>query len=134
FAAADLSGVRSWASGGASLPVPLLRELAGRGIVVRQGMGMTETGPTLFLIDEAHALSKAGVAGKAPLVAEEKMAAPDGEAADEGELLVLGPGITPGYWSQTELTAAAFTEDSWLRSGGVARRDADGYYTIVDRV
>ena len=134
FAAADLSGVRSWASGGASLPVPLLRELAGRGIVVRQGMGMTETGPTLFLIDEAHALSKAGSVGKPQLFAEVKLVGPDGEPADEGELLIRGPGITPGYWNQPELTAAAFTEDGWLRSGDVARRDADGYYTIVDRV
>ncbi|MFI6705516.1 AMP-binding protein [Nonomuraea sp. NPDC050478] len=134
FAAADLSGVRSWACGGAALPVPLLRELAGLGIVVRQGMGMTETGPTLFLIDEAHALSKAGSVGKPQLFAEVKLIDQHGHAADEGELLIRGPGITPGYWNQPEVTAAAFTEDGWLRSGDVARRDADGYYTIVDRV
>jgi len=134
FATTDLSRVRSWASGGAPFPVPLLTALAERGIVVRQGMGMTETGPTLFLIDQEHALSKAGSVGKPQPFSQVKLVAPDGTETDEGELLIRGPGITPGYWRQPEATAAAFTPDGWLRSGDVARRDADGYYTIVDRI
>ncbi|MEV5570557.1 AMP-binding protein [Spirillospora sp. NPDC052269] len=128
FAKADLAGVRSWASGGASMPVPLLTELAERGIVVRQGMGMTETGPTLFLIDTENALVKAGSVGKPQLFTEVRL---DG-GGDEGEVLVRGPGVTPGYWGLP--AEAAFTADGWLRTGDVARRDADGYYTIVDRV
>src|SRR5690606_28011762 len=131
FATTDLSRVRSWASGGAPFPVPLLTALAERGIVVRQGMGMTETGPTLFLIDQEHALSEAGSVGKPQPFSQVKLVAPDGTETDEGELLIRGPGITPGYWRQPEATAAAFTPDGWLRSGDVARRDADGYYTIV---
>ena len=134
FAAADLSRVRSWASGGAPFPVPLLTRLADRGMVVRQGMGMTETGPTLFLIDEAQALSKAGSVGKAQPFTEVKLVDPAGAEADEGELLVRGPGVTPGYWRRPDATAEAFSPDGWLRSGDVARRDADGYYTIVDRI
>jgi fatty-acyl-CoA synthase len=134
FTSTDLGRVRSWASGGAPFPVPLLTELAQRGIVVRQGMGMTETGPTLFLIDEANALSRAGSVGKPPLFSQVKLVNSDGVETDEGELLIRGPGITPGYWRQPEATAAAFTSDGWLRSGDVARRDADGYYTIIDRI
>ena len=38
------------------MPVPLLEAYAGRGIRIRQGFGMTETGPTVFLVDEAHNL------------------------------------------------------------------------------
>jgi fatty-acyl-CoA synthase len=134
FGRTDLSRVRSWASGGAPFPVPLLTALAERGLVVRQGMGMTETGPTLFLIDEAHALSKAGSVGKPQPFSEVKLVDASGAETDEGELLVRGPGITPGYWQRPDATAAAFTVDGWLRSGDVARRDADGYYTIVDRI
>ncbi|GLV52286.1 acid--CoA ligase [Thermobispora bispora] len=134
FATTDLSRVRSWSSGGASMPVPLLHKLAEKGVVVRQGMGMTETGPTIFLIDEAHALSKAGSVGKPQAFTEVKLVDRNGDPADEGEMLVRGPGVTPGYWNQPEATRAAFTEDGWLRTGDVARRDEDGYYTIVDRV
>lgn len=134
FATADLAGVRSWASGGAPFPVPLLTALAERGLVVRQGMGMTETGPTLFLIDQAHALSKAGSVGKPQPFTEVTLIDGTGAEADEGELLIRGPGVTPGYWRRPEATAAAFTADGWLRSGDIARRDADGYYTIVDRL
>ncbi|MFG2087985.1 MULTISPECIES: AMP-binding protein [unclassified Spirillospora] len=135
FGRTDLSGVRSWACGGAAMPVPLLTALAERGITVRQGMGMTETGPTVFLVDERNALSKAGTVGRPQAFVEVALDGGDrGAGADEGELLIRGPGVTPGYWNQPELTRRSFTEDGWLRSGDVARRDADGDYTIVDRV
>ncbi|MGP4024404.1 AMP-binding protein [Actinomadura sp. 3N407] len=140
FGRTDLSGVRSWACGGAPMPVPLLTALAGRGITVRQGMGMTETGPTVFLVDERNALSKAGTVGRPQPFVEVTLdsgaeaGAGGGRGADEGELLIRGPGVTPGYWNQPELTRRSFTEDGWLRSGDIARRDADGDFTIVDRV
>ncbi|HEX6195709.1 MAG TPA: long-chain fatty acid--CoA ligase [Jiangellaceae bacterium] len=135
FATTDLSGVRSWACGGAAMPVPLLERLAARRIQVRQGMGMTETGPTVFLLDEEHAIEKAGSVGKPQPFVEARIVdrsgrdVADGEA---GELLLRGAGITPGYWRRPGATSAAFT-DGWLHSGDVARRDADGYYYIVDR-
>lgn len=44
-----------------------------------------------------------------------------------------GATITPGYYGNPQATAAAFV-DGWLRTGDVARRDADGYYWIVDRL
>ena len=55
----------------------------------------------------------------------------DGE---QGELLFRGPNITPGYFNNPEATAAAIDRDGWLHSGDVGRRDADGYYFIVDRI
>ena len=57
-------------------------------------------------------------------------ALPDGEV---GDLQFAGPGVTPGYWRNAEATRAAFTADGWLRSGDLARRDADGYYYIAGR-
>ncbi len=53
-------------------------------------------------------------------------------AGERGELLIKGPGVTPGYWRLPEVTAQSI-EDGWLHSGDVAMRDEDGYYYIVDR-
>ncbi len=55
---------------------------------------------------------------------------PDGAV---GDLQFSGPGVTPGYWRNEEATRAAFTDDGWLRSGDLARRDADGFYWIAGR-
>jgi fatty-acyl-CoA synthase len=135
FDPAALGRIRSWACGGAPMPPSLLEWYAERGIVIRQGFGMTETGPTVFLVDEAHALEKAGSVGMPQMhvavriVDREGNDVPDGEM---GELLVKGPAVTPGYWRLPDVTAATI-EDGWLHSGDVARRDADGYYYIVDR-
>ncbi len=136
FANTELSGVRSWASGGSALPTSLLDLYARRGIVIQQGFGMTETGPTVFLIDKEHALSKGGSVGKAQMHVQVRIV--DGHGADlpanqAGELLIKGPGVTPGYWRLPEVTAAAL-EEGWLHSGDVARVDEDGYYFIVDRI
>jgi fatty-acyl-CoA synthase len=128
--------MRSWSCGGAPMPVPLLEMYAARGIVIRQGMGMTETGPTCFLIDEKNAISKIGSVGKPQLYVQTRIVDANGvdvRRGEAGELMMRGPGITPGYWNMPEATKAAFTEDGWLRSGDIAREDEDGYYYIIDR-
>jgi fatty-acyl-CoA synthase len=131
----DLSGVRSWACGGAPMPVQLLETYAERGIRIRQGFGMTETGPTVFLVDEEHALTKAGSVGKPQMHVEVRIVdrhGADVPTGEMGELLVRGPGVTPGYWRMPEVTAESIV-DGWLHTGDVARCDEDGYYAIVDR-
>jgi fatty-acyl-CoA synthase len=135
FGSTDLSGVRSWACGGAPMPVALLEAYAERGIRIRQGFGMTETGPTVFLVDEENALSKAGSVGKPQMHVDVRIVDAGGrDVADGemGELWIKGPAVTPGYWQMPETTAESIT-DGWLHSGDVARRDEDGYYFIVDR-
>jgi fatty-acyl-CoA synthase len=137
FAATALSRVRHWGCGGAPLPASLLELFARRDVQVCNGFGMTETGPTVFLTDAEHALDKPGSVGKPQILAEARVVddhgrdLPDGQA---GELLIRGPGVTPGYWNNQAATQAAFTSDGWLRTGDVARRDVDGYYFIVDRI
>ena len=56
------------------------------------------------------------------------------QAGNRGELLVRGPQVMKGYWNKPEETAAAFVEGGWLRTGDIAVMDADGYFSIVDRV
>ena len=53
----------------------------------------------------------------------------DGE---EGELLIRGPHVTPGYWNRPEATAETIV-DGWLHTGDIARRDDEGFYTVIGR-
>ena len=55
------------------------------------------------------------------------------EAGEVGELWVSGPMVVPGYWANPEATAASMG-DGWLRTGDLARIEADGYVTIMDRI
>jgi fatty-acyl-CoA synthase len=137
FATTDFSRVRHWGCGGAPIPEPMLRAFLGRGVTVCNGMGMTETGPTVFLMDAAHAVEKIGSVGKPQVLAEVRLVDIDGEdvaQGERGELLFRGPGITPGYFNNPEATEKAFAPGGWLRSGDVGRQDADGYYFVVDRI
>lgn len=137
FAEIDLTRVRSWGCGGSPLSTRLIEEFAARGALIQMGFGMTETAPTVFLMDRQRVTEKLGSIGKPQLLADVRLVRPDGtEAAigEPGELWIRGPGVTPGYFNRPEATAEALTPDGWLKSGDLARRDADGYYTIVDRV
>jgi fatty-acyl-CoA synthase len=136
FAAADLSRVRHWGCGGAPLPDALAALYAARGVTVCGGMGMTETGPTVFLADAACARSKPGSVGKPQLLSRVRIVGADGSdvaPGEVGELLFAGPNVTPGYWQRPDATAAAFTAEGWLRSGDLGRCDADGDYYIAGR-
>jgi fatty-acyl-CoA synthase len=126
----DFRRLRSLGCGGAALPAPIVRFFADRGALIRGGMGMTETGPTVFLQDKDAVLGAIGSVGKAQMLADVKL---DGDG-QEGELLIRGPGVTPGYYNNPEATAKAFTADGWLKTGDVARIDEAGNYYIVDRI
>jgi fatty-acyl-CoA synthase len=136
FAAAPLAAVRHWGCGGAPLPDALAHRCRDLGLRVCNGMGMTETGPTAFLAAPADAWDRIGSVGKPQLLVSVRIVAEDGRDAAEGEvgeLLFAGPAVTPGYWNDLEATRAAFTADGWLRSGDLARRDADGFYWVAGR-
>ena len=136
FAAADFSRVRGWAAGGAPVPKTLLEQYLAKGVTICFGFGMTETGPTVFLTDEATARKKVGTVGKPVMYVEGKVVdvqtrKPVGPG-ERGEMLLRGPGITPGYWNKPEATAKAF-QDGWLCTGDIAYVDEDGDFYIVDR-
>lgn len=136
FAAAPLDHVRHWGCGGAPLGEATARRAREAGIRVCAGMGMTETGPTAFLAGPDSAWERPASVGKAQLLVRARVVGQDGREVPEGtvgELQFSGPGVTPGYWNDPESTRAAFTEDGWLRSGDLARRDADGFWYICGR-
>jgi len=137
FATLDLSKVRSWGCGGAPMPDTLIAEYQKLGASVCNGMGMTETGPTVFIMDAASVGDKIGSVGKPQLLSSVRIvdtAGQDVPPGESGELWFSGPGITPGYWRHEDATAEAFSSDGWLKSGDIGRCDEDGYYFIVGRI
>lgn len=52
---------------------------------------------------------------------------------ETGELCIRGPQVMKGYWQRPEETAKVLDGDGWLRTGDMARMDANGYFYIVDR-
>lgn len=132
-----LDKVRHWGCGGAPLSDSLVHAFASRGASVANGMGMTETGPTVFLADPKTATQKIGSVGKPQILCEARLVGSDGKDVPigaTGELWLSGPGITPGYWRNQEATAAAITADGWLKTGDLARKDEDGCFYIVGRL
>ncbi|WP_417320659.1 AMP-binding protein [Emcibacter sp.] len=124
-------------TGGAPHPEADIRAWLSDGISVVDGYGMSESGTTFGMpIERERIFAKAGSVGlgtpavEARIVDERGNDCPDDLA---GELLLRGDNVTSGYWRQPEATAAAFTEDGWFRTGDIARRDADGFYYLVDR-
>jgi fatty-acyl-CoA synthase len=126
FDEADLSSLRLAVVGGAPMPEALLDVWAARGVDIVQGYGLTEAAPNVLCLAPEDARRKAGYAGKPyPYV--------DCDLSDEGELLVRGPNVFPGYWRNDEATAAAF-RDGWLLTGDIAERDDEGNYRILGRL
>ena len=126
FAGADLSSLRLAVVGGAPMPEALLDTWAARGVDIVQGYGLTEAAPNVLCLPPEDARRKAGFAGKPyPYV--------ECDVSRDGELLVRGPNVFPGYWRNDEATAATI-RDGWLHTGDVVERDDEGYYRIKGRL
>jgi long-chain acyl-CoA synthetase len=134
----DLRSVKACISGSAPLPMEVqvkFGELTGGRLV--EGYGLTEAAPVTHC-NPIYGIRKAGSIGvpfpdvEAKIVDYETLAEqPQGAA---GELWVRGPQVMPGYWGRPDETAVTITPDGWLRTGDIARVDADGYCYIVDRL
>jgi fatty-acyl-CoA synthase len=138
FATTDLSSLRVLIVGGAPCPLPVLKTYQSRGVLMQQGYGLTETAPAVTILAPEFALAKVGSSGRAPMFTEVKLVDASGAAIDEprkqGEVLVRGPNVTPGYWGLPEATALAIDADGWFHTGDAAFFDEDGFLTISDRI
>ncbi len=133
----DLSSIRFILTGGAPVPVRLIRTYLDRGLTLLQGYGLSEAAPLALLLDSDSALTKIGSAGRPPLLVDIRIVRPDGTvvgAGETGELLVRGPNVMAGYWRRSDATREVLSPDGWLRTGDAARRDAEGYVWVVDRL
>lgn len=136
FATADLSSIRWLISGGAPLPTYIIEAYQKRGVVFRQGYGMTEVGVNCFSMTNDDSYRKIGAIGRPMMYTEARLTREDGSECgpDEvGELWFRGSHVSSGYWNNPEATAASYMRDGWFRTGDSARRDAEGFYTIAGR-
>lgn len=133
-AAAALRRARLFTSGSAALPADDFRAFAAAtGHAILERYGMSET---LFTLSNPYdGERRPGTVGlpvpgcEVRIVDDAGAVVPDGEP---GEIVVRGSGVMSRYWGRPEATAAAFRE-GWFVTGDVARREADGYVTIVGR-
>lgn len=109
--------------GGAAMPPCILRFFDVIGVPLNGSYGSTECGGvTLCGIDNA----KPGSLGKPFPNVELRL-------SDDGELLVRGPTVTPGYFEDPQATREAFDADGWFRTGDLGRIDNEGSLYIVGR-
>jgi long-chain acyl-CoA synthetase len=111
-------------AGGAPLGPDTAHWFAQAGIRILEGYGLTETSPVIGV--NTPISYRMGSIGK-PLANIEV------RTAGDGELLVRGPSVFSAYWQSPGMTAEAFDEEGWFRTGDIAEIDADGFIRITDR-
>ena len=133
----DLGGLEEVFIAAAPSGAELSDVIAARlGCTALQGYGMTELSPVSHIVP-----------GKAPRSGAAGLTAPNTQcrivdidtgadlpAGKEGELWIKGPQVMQGYVNNTKATAETITDDGWLRTGDIAKFDADGYMFITDRL
>jgi acyl-CoA synthetase (AMP-forming)/AMP-acid ligase II len=138
LASHDLSSVRIAAYGGAPMDPETIRALRRLfpGVRLHNCYGLTESSSLATVLPAEQALERADSVGRAVPDTEAEVRDESGRRlapGEPGELHLRGPNIVQGYWRAPEKTAQAI-RDGWLRTGDVARIDADGLVTILDRL
>jgi long-chain acyl-CoA synthetase len=131
----DVSTLELCVSGGAALPVEVLRGFdEAFGCKVLEGYGLSETtGMASFNLPERE--RKPGSIGLPIGGTEMKVVDDDGNEVPQGEpgeIVMRGPFVMHGYWNREDATAEVMA-GGWFHTGDIARVDEDGYFFIVDR-
>ncbi|MGL6279402.1 MAG: AMP-binding protein, partial [Gaiella sp.] len=112
-------------SGGAALDPEVAAAWERLGVTVLEGYGATECAPSIA--SNTRAARRAGSVGRPVPGVQVRI-------GDQGEILVRGANVSPGYWDDEEATRAAFTDDGWYRTGDLGALDRDGFLHLHGRL
>jgi fatty-acyl-CoA synthase len=135
WADTDLSSLKAIATGSSIVPPALIDRMTARDVPVLQVYGSTETCPIAIYTRLGGDLSRTGSTGLPGLCCEAAIVDGDGNAMPPGaagEIVVRGPNVLTEYWGNADATRKAL-QDGWYRTGDIARRDADGYFWVLER-
>jgi long-chain acyl-CoA synthetase len=131
--------LRMAASGGSPLPVEIHKAFQARfGVTIMEGYGLSETSPVASFSPRGEPARPGSIGVPIPGVEMELIEpgtwnpvkwTPDAI----GEIAIRGTNVMKGYLKRPDATKEAISEDGWFRSGDLGKRDADGWYYIVDR-
>jgi long-chain acyl-CoA synthetase len=132
----DTSTLEVCVSGGAAMPVELMRAFEAQfGCQVLEGYGLSETSPVASF-NRRDRERRPGSIGLPVEGVELRVVGDDGTEVAQGEvgeIAIRGHNVMKGYWRRPDATAEVLDADGWLRTGDLGRCDADGYLFIVDR-
>jgi fatty-acyl-CoA synthase len=132
---ADFSHVHYFISGGAPIPIEVIRKYQKeKGVGFVQGYGLTETG-RLTSLDLEDSINKAGSVGKEVFHIQMRIVDKndrDVAPGEPGEIVVRGPNVFIGYWNKPADTAEAMAS-GWFHTGDMGRRDEEGFVYIIGR-
>jgi fatty-acyl-CoA synthase len=135
FEMAEFKSVRWFYSGGAPCPKELIEAFLDRGLPFGQGMGMTETSPTIFMLSKEDYKRKVGSIGKPVMFCDIALVDDDGNqvpTGEIGELLIKGPHVMKEYWGLPDKTREAI-RNGWFYSGDLMRQDEEGFIYVAGR-
>jgi len=131
----DLSSLRFCLTGGAPMPVEVMKAFEARyPVTILEGFGLSETSPVASFTVPGKP-RKPGSIGypvwgvEMAIVDDADRPLPDGE---RGEIVIRGHNVMKGYWQRPDATKEAL-KNGWFHSGDIGVRDADGCFFIVDR-
>ena len=133
----DTSSLDSFSYGGAPAAADLVRRLkhATPASQLATAWGMTETSAPFTVVSGEDYDTRPTTCGYAMPIGDMRIVGANGEdlaVGESGELWVRGPNVVKGYWNNPEATEQTFG-GGWLRTGDIAKLDAEGFCYIVDR-
>lgn len=114
-------------SGGAALQQRIMRAFLAAQIPILEGYGLSETSPVIA-VNHRHEPGNIKVGTVGPILNGTSV-----KIADDGEILMKGPGLMQGYYKAPELTAQAIDQDGWFHTGDIGFMDDGKFLTITDR-
>jgi long-chain acyl-CoA synthetase len=133
----NLRSLKGAISGAAPLPLQVQKQFeALTGARLIEGYGLTEASPVTHCVplgcDNAHGSIGVPLPSTDAAIFDADTGTRQLEPGEVGELAVRGPQVMLGYWNRPEETAQTL-RDGWLFTGDLARENADGFFSIVDR-